>query len=107
MANNLTIRKDYTPSADVPSVVQKIASGKKVVEVNSEGPAYENEWAILARAILKASAHTLNPKGISICASVVSRVYASPKQQDALIAISKKHTPNLYNKIRLNGQKLN
>lgn len=51
MTNTLTIRKDYTPASDVPSVVQKIALGKKVVELNSEGPAYENEWVRVVRTM--------------------------------------------------------
>jgi len=102
----MEVRSDYHNALSVPDFAKKLATGKKVIELNRQGPAYENSWAILSRSILKASAHEMDGKALSICASVVNRVYATEKQQNALLAISKKYAPNVYKNVRLDGERL-
>jgi hypothetical protein len=98
----------YNISADLQAEVRKVLKKKgKTVNISYEDQeGLNNNWQVLARAALSEGAPRMNNQGLEICAAIAKRFSPTIGQKKALVAIARQHCPNVFNNIRLEGQRI-
>lgn len=89
-----------------PSFVDKVnkasrKNGSKIRVSYKESEGSNNNWQVLARAMLREAAPHMNIKGMEICVGVASRFSISARQKQAVVAIARQHCPKVFNNILL------